>query len=281
VARPAWRPIRGVDSGRLREARLRAHHAVQWLARAARAFVPPHPDDRHTNLDWDEALGGFVTHRLNGDLRLGLRITDLTLVLLSRSVQVSFSLKRRTDADARRSLGELLAAHDLDPARLDAKPPYEIADHKVAHGAAYDTGRLGDALSDLAAWFANANLLLGHVRDQMIARGLAPSPVRTWPHHFDMATLTVLETGDAEHARSVNAGFSPGDEHYEEPYFYVSPYPYPDPTKLPQLPLGHWHVRGFTAAIMPASTIGANADRRGPSDAFLDVAVTASITLLG
>jgi hypothetical protein len=280
VARPAWRPIRGVNSGRLCEARLQAHHAVQWLARAARAFVPSHPDDRHTNLDWDHALDGFVTHPLNGDLRLGLRIADLTLALRSPSVQVNFSLNGRTDADARRWLGELLAAHDLDPVRLDAKPPYEIADHAVAHGAAYDTGRLGDALSDLAAWFANANLSLGHVRDQMIARSLAPSPVRTWPHHFDMATLIVLETGDAEHARSVNAGFSPGDEHYEEPYFYVSPYPYPDPAKLPPLPLGHWHVRGFTAAIMPGSTIGASDDRQGASDAFLDATVMASTTML-
>ena len=81
MARPAWRPISGVDFGGLREARLEAHHAVQWLARAARAFVPPQPDDSHTNLGWDNALDGFVTHPLTGDLRLGLRITPLILVL--------------------------------------------------------------------------------------------------------------------------------------------------------------------------------------------------------
>jgi hypothetical protein len=278
----AWRPIRGVDFGRLREARLQAHHAVQWLARAARAFAPLHPDDHHTNLGWDEALDGFVTHPFNGGLRLGLRITELKLVLVSPSVQVSFTLDGCTDADARLRLGELLAAHDLDPTRLNAKPPYEIVDHKVAHGAAYDAGSVGDALSDLAALFANADRSLGRVREKMLAHGLAPSPVRTWPHHFDMATLTPLETGDAEHARSVNLGFSPGDEHYEEPYFYVSPHPYPDPAELPPLPgLGHWHVRGFTAAILPLSTISANTGRQGPSDAFLDAAVTASITALG
>lgn len=282
MAGTAWRPIRGVDFGRLREARLQAHHAVQWLARAARAFVPPHPDDQHTNLDWDDALEGFVTHPLKGDLRLGLRLADLTLVLVSTSARVSLALDGRTDVDTRRRLGELLAAHDLDPACLDAKLPYEITDHAVAHGAAYDTGSLGDALSGLTAWFANADLSLGRVRDRMIARGLAPSPVRTWPHHFDMATLTLLETGHAEHARSLNAGFSPGDEHYEEPYFYVSPHPYPDPAQLPPLgPLGHWHVRGFTAAILPVSTIGASTDRQGPSNAFLDTAVTASIAVLG
>ena len=282
AARAAWRPIRCVDLSRLREARLQAHHAVQWLARAARAFVPPHADDRHTNLDWDDALDGFVTHPLDGDLRLGLRITELTLVLIGPSVQVTFTLDGRTEADARLRLSELLAAHDLDPASLDAKLPYEIADHAVAHGALYDMGGLGDALSDLAAWFANADRSLGRVREQMIARGLVPSPVRTWPHHFDMAALTLLETGNAEHARSVNAGFSPGDEYYEEPYFYISPHPYPHPAKLPPLPaFGHWHLRGFTAAILPVSTIGATIDRQAVGEGFLDAAVAAALTALG
>jgi hypothetical protein len=281
VAGTVWRPVRGGDFARLREARLQAHHALQWLARAARAFVPPEPDHGHTNLGWDEAIDGFVTHPLNDDLQLGLRLTDLTLVLVSPSVQVNFTLDGRTDADARLRLGELLAAQAFDPARLDAKPPYEIPDHPVAHGAAYDARGLSDELSELAAWFANADRSLDRVWEQMTAHGLAPAPVRTWPHHFDMATLTPLEGGNAEHARSVNAGFSPGDEHYEEPYFYVSPYPYPDPTKLTALPLGQWHTRGFTAAVLPASEIMPMSDRQATGDAFLDAAVVAAIKALG
>ncbi len=274
-----WRPLSGVDFGQLRQARLQAHYALQWLARAARAFVPPQPDDSHTNLGWDDALDGFVTHPLKGDLQLGLRMTELTLVLASPSVDVSFTLASHTDADARLRLGDLLAAHDLDPARLDAKLRYEIADHAVAHGAAYDAS--SGALSDLAAWFANADQALDRIRENMSARGLAPSAVRTWPHHFDMASLTLLEVCHAERARSVNAGFSPGDEHYEEPYFYVSPYPYPHPTKLPPLPpTGHWHTRGFTAAIAPASRILAAADREAAAEAFLTAAVEAASTAL-
>src|SRR5215472_15715998 len=59
-----WKPLHGVDQRRLSEARLQAHYAVQWLARAARAYVPPQPDDGHTNLGWDGALRGFTTHPL-------------------------------------------------------------------------------------------------------------------------------------------------------------------------------------------------------------------------
>ena len=76
-----WMPLRGIDQGRLSEARLQAHYAVQWLARAARAYVPPQRDDGHTNLGWDGALGGFTTHPLKDGAWLSLKITDLTLAL--------------------------------------------------------------------------------------------------------------------------------------------------------------------------------------------------------
>jgi hypothetical protein len=278
---PAWRPIGGVDAGRLRAARLQAQRAVQWLARAARGFVPPQPDDRHTNFGWDDALDGFCTHPLKGDLSLGLGMTHLTLLLMGASVTQSFVLDGRTDADARRWLGTQLDVYGLDARALDAKAPYEIPASAQA-GGAYDIEGLAEALSDLAAWFANADRSLGRVRDRLSARGLAPWPVRTWPHHFDTATFTLLERGSGEHARSsVNAGLSPGDEHYEEPYFYVSPYPYPDPRKLPPLPApGHWHTSGFTAAVAPASRILAAADREAASEAFLDAAVAAAVAAL-
>jgi hypothetical protein len=281
VASVAWRPIRGVELGRLHEARLQAHHAVQWLARATRAFVPPEPDDSHTNLGWDDALDGFTTHPLTGDLQLRLRIPPLTLVLTGTTAQQSFALGGHSDADARWWLGAQLGARGLDPGGLDAKLPYEIPDHPVPRGGTYNAIGLADALAELAAWFANANASLDEIRDQMSARGLAASPVRTWPHHFDMATLTLLEAGSAEHARSVNAGFSPGDEHYDEPYFYLSPYPHPDPTRLAPLPaLGHWHVHGFTAAIAPASRILEAKDHQTAAEIFLAAAVAAAITAL-
>ena len=278
---PGWRPIRGIESGRLREARLQAHHAVQWLARAARAFVPPRPDDDHTSLGWEDALDGFVTHPLKADLRLGLRLADLTLLLGGPNGRQSLPLDGRTDAAARRWLGEQLCADGLDAGGLDAEAPYAIPAHAVARGGAYGAGGPADALAELAAWFANAHAALGGIREQMITRGLAASPVRCWPHHFDMATLTLLEGGDAEHARSVNAGLSPGDEHYDEPYFYVSPYPYPQPAELPPLPApGHWHVQGFAAAIAPASRIVKTADHQAAVTAFLDAAVAAAIKAL-
>src|SRR5260221_3938362 len=76
-----WMPLRGIDQRRLSEARLQAHYAVQWLGRAARAYVPPQPDDKHTNLGLDSALDGFTTHPLEDRAWLSMKITDLTLAL--------------------------------------------------------------------------------------------------------------------------------------------------------------------------------------------------------
>jgi hypothetical protein len=57
-----WRRLHAIEKTRLSEARLQAHYAAQLLARAARAYVPPQPDDGHTSLSLDRALDGFVTH---------------------------------------------------------------------------------------------------------------------------------------------------------------------------------------------------------------------------
>jgi hypothetical protein len=66
------RPLHGPDPHRLSEARLQAHYGTQWLARVAHNYVAPLPDDGHTNLGWDDALVGLVTHPLrNGERDIG------------------------------------------------------------------------------------------------------------------------------------------------------------------------------------------------------------------
>ena len=276
-----WMPLRGIDQRRLSEARLQAHYAVQWLGRAARAYVPPQPDDEHTNLGWDGALDGFTTHPLKDGAWLSLKITDLTLALHvgeGRTQVQSFSLDGRSDAQARQWLSEQLGARGLDAHALDAPSPYEMPAHAVSQGAAYGPAGLRNALAELAAWFGNAALLIGSIQRQMIGRKLAASPARCWPHHFDLATLTTLPARSPDATRYVGAGLSPGDEYYDEPYFYVSVYPEPDPAALPSLPiLGHWHLCDFMAAVATARKIVAAKKQQAETDDFLRAAVDGAI----
>ena len=275
-----WRQLRGVDLRRLSEARQQAHYGVQWLARFARGYVAPLPDDGHTNLGWDDARNGFVTHPLQSGTRLCLNVASLVLTLLDDQREPQFSLGGHTDAQTRQWLGERLATMGLAAHALDAPSPYEMPAHPLNQGARYDAAGLSDALAELAAWFANAELLLVPIQRQMKDRRLDASEVRCWPHHFDLATLISFPARSGE-TGYVGAGLSPGDGYYDEPYFYISAYPRPDPKMLPPLPnLGHWHTHEFTAAIVPARKILAAKNRQAETADFLQSAVDVAIEIL-
>lgn len=263
---------------------MQAHHALQWLARAARAYVPPQPDDGHTSLGWDPVLGGFTTYPLKDGSWLSLKMIDLTLALHNGEAATpvqSFSLNGRADALVRQWLGEQLNARGFDPQALDTPSPYEIPAHAVAEGRPYDPAGLADALAELAAWFGNAALSLASIQTLLIERGCSSSPVRCWPHHFDIATLTALPAKSADSAKFIGAGLSPGDEYYDEPYFYVSVYPEPDPQLLPTLPmLGHWHDRDFIAAVATTPRILKAKNQEAETDDFLRAAVGAAFKVL-
>jgi hypothetical protein len=283
LAEMQWRPFCDVDRSRLREARLQAHYAVQWLARAARAYVAPQPDDSHTSLRWDNDFDCFMTRPLRDHSRLSLQIKSLTLAVHSRDSAdaQSLPLSGCTEAEVRRWLGERLAARGLDAQALDAPSPYEMPEHAIARGAAYAANGIADALGEIAACFANAAFFLDRIQRQMIEHKFSASPVRCWPHHFDLATLTMLPMPDPDMTGYVGTGVSPGDEYYDEPYFYVSVYPEPEPAALPALPaLGHWHTHHFAAAILPAHKILTVTDQAAATGDFLDRAIAIALKLL-
>jgi hypothetical protein len=278
VSGSLWRPITGLDRRKLTEARLQAHYAAQWLARAARAYVPPQDNDGHTNLGWDDKEGVFATHPLPDGSRLILRIADLTLVILNAGGKTPFlTLNGHADADARAWLGGEIGTKGLDARKLDEPSPYEMPAHAITKGAKYSTGQIAAALRDLAVWYANAHGVLNDVRQHLAARGLKAPAVRCWPHHFDLDSLVALGS-----ERTVGLGFSPGDEYYDEPYFYVTIYPEPDATMLPKLHMiGHWHTHEFVAAIASASKIVAVKNQQADTKSHLIATVDTAIKLLG
>jgi Family of unknown function (DUF5996) len=270
-----WRPIRDFDRARFAAARLQAHHATQWLARAARAYVPARPDDGHTSLGWDDGFGGLMSHPLPDGTRLGLRIADLTLALCEpdmRAPRDVFPLGGRCDPDACAWLMGHAGMRDLDPRALEAPLPYMLPERATGGTYTVDPRQL----DELAAWFSNADTALGAVRERIVAQGLAAPPVRCWPHHFDLDTLVTVAPG-----RTSGVGFAPGDDFYDEPYFYVSVYPAPDVASLPALPpIGHWHAQDFTAAVATAQRILQASDPGGAVAAFLHAATAATIAAL-
>jgi hypothetical protein len=135
----------------------------------------------------------------------------------------------------------------LQVGRADGDPVlHEVTSLRAAGVAAglQDAGTLPDdpldvdpnAMHLLADVFAVADGALRTLREEA-TDGAAPSPIRLWPEHFDVAYEEGLE------AREQRAGFgvSPGDEDHAEPYAYVT-------TWVPQPDGPLWNATAFPGA---------------------------------
>jgi hypothetical protein len=240
-------------------ARLQLHHAAQLANAAAMSLLVPQHDDSHTNFEWLDSAGLLAAQPVpsseGSPVRVALRPGDLSIVVIQGQSSDELRLDSLTVEDAFHWLQAALPNRGVDAAQLTLKKHYEIPHHEVAEGGAFDATDT-HALAELGAWWHDAHLAL----DAYARTVNDTSSIRCWPHHFDLATLAVRNTPSGEF--SVGVGLSPGDEHYAEPYFYVTPYPYPSPGSLRQLPIGRWHTSGWTGAVLRGSEIVAAGDEQ-------------------
>ena len=253
-----WATLKNPAPGALEEARERAHAALQWAAKAAIANLPPAPDDSHTALLWDAEAGRLATQPLPLGVTVSFDVATLEIEVTRDGQAV-----RRGPAGA--WLDEALREAGLKPTS-GVKLPYEIPAKSLS------VGNEKENLATLARWYAAAADVLADARDRTTAYRPGPGPARLWPHHFDLAVLVAF---DAKGDKSIGFGFSPGDEFYAQPYFYISPYPGPKDPKLPALPAGHWHTKEFFGAVATGEELLAKPAPRAAALALIDAAFQA------
>jgi hypothetical protein len=252
----AWSMLHKPEPTALAAACALAHRAAQWPSRAARANLAPKPDDSHASLTWDAETAALFSAPLKRGIRVGLRVGVHELLFTKGKKTEAFPLVGHSEAEAGHWLDRRLIDAGLKPT-LGVKPPYEMPP-----GLFGRPREEAPRLAAIASWFAAGAEVLEafrkkHQRDK-------PGPLRCWPHHFDLATLIELGEG-----RAIGAGLSPGDRHFAQPYFYVSPYPKPDTEHLPPLPpAGRWRTRGFFGAVATAVDL---LHQKGPRDAAMKV----------
>jgi hypothetical protein len=238
-----WQPLGSVAPRALVPARLQLHWAAQVVAAAADGYVAPAPDDSHTAMAWQS--GSLV-----GKAGVTLRVATLELVV----GDVAFSLDGKTLADALAWTDAQLAAPASSPRHIHVRD-YEMPDHPVGRGAPFELAPIADGLGELARYYANGLELLAPL-----------TPCSVWPHHFDLGGVITLG-GE----REIGVGLSPGDAAYEEPYFYVTPFPVPIGMTLPPLVAGgHWSTH-FTGAVLANVALVGEARAR----TFLETAIAA------
>jgi hypothetical protein len=259
----------------LADARQQTHHAVQLATAAGISFLPRQADDSHTNLEWLPGLSALASRVVPAasPFRVGVRVDRLELSVLDAAgaIVVSLPLHGRAIPDAAAWLRERLTERGASAEKFTLARHYEIPHHAVDDGRPFDASDRA-AFAELSAWFGLASRSLERIRAKH-----AGSEVRCWPHHFDIATLIDVAPG-----KTNGAGMEPGDESYEEPYFYVNAYPRPS-ADSPLPPLaggGSWHTRGWFGAVLPSSRIGSAGDAETQIAAFLESATAASRRLL-
>jgi hypothetical protein len=280
VRRPSprtWEPVRPEAATKLTDSRLQLHHAAQFGAAAGISFLPHLPDHSHSSLEWIPSLSGLFSAVIPARtaFRVGVRPVKLALLIVTEENRPigEYQLHGRTIIEARDWIRSRIKLIGADGSHYTLTRRYEIPRHDVTYGESFDASEPA-RFEELARWFANAAVLL-----ESVARSaLVASSVRCFPHHFDIATVIEVAPG-----RSIAVGLEPGDEYYDEPYFYVRMHPQPAASRTRSRPLwgsGTWHTNKWVGAVLPGSRFGAAASQERQSREFLDSAISASRALL-
>ncbi len=229
-------------------ARLELHYAAQIVAACADAWLPERADDSHTAMRW--RTPAMIGERSATGIAIGVRAVDFAVLALHDDDTIALPLPGKT-------LAEALAWADaqLGPPRGAQLRAYDLPASPIASGGRF-TGPAAE-LAELARWYELAQGVL----ERALAGATVASPIRIWPHHFDLGAIVTTERGD------VGLGMSPGDRYYAEPYFYVTP---PGPVAASPVLAGggSWRTEGWTGAVLTASA-------GGDPDAFVRSALAA------
>lgn len=274
----SWQTLGAVAPDALHDARLVLHYAAQLPSALGTSWLPAREDFSHTNLRYSAAARALVGEPIDG-FSGALRLHDMTLCVVDSDDRAVAEqpLAGQTMAAGLSWLGDAMIARVGAREGALKVPEHDMPESPIAVGAALAEPAAGH-FGELAHYFANAAELIG-----TLARERGGAPVRCWPHHFDIATLISLDKDKSgEEARTVGIGLSPGDGGYDQPYFYVTPWPYPAKDKaLPELPLGAWHTEGWIGAVLQASDQLDQQDQAGAAARFLSAAADACIALQG
>jgi len=263
-----WRRLDPVPFDEIGKARDIVHEAIQFVASTGISYVQKRHDDSHTNCEWSRSLKSFVGNVFGKENKicLGLNVSELKLILLNENWTIieEILLNDKSKDDVMFWLEKNLKNSGLNFDQFTLDKHYDIPTKKVFEGGKFKVENK-QALHELSDYYANADLIFR----EYIFELTNAAPVRCWPHHFDLATLLNIAE---ERLQSIGIGMSPGDKNNNEPYFYVTMWPYPDLEKisLSDLLIGKWNIKDWIGASLTASEIIKNTDEQSQSEIVTD-----------
>ena len=253
-----WKPIGKVKPEKLTSTRRSLHLAAQAVANLGRGYLPAPEDYGQISLRWVPKFNGLAGQPVpvpSGMTQLVavLSFDPLEWLLLDgkAATLAKVPLAGKTLVQLENAIRPELKRHGLDETRYTLKPPFQVESSPLLEGGVFSPEWDVDERRELASYYAGADKVLRVLATELPG---AVGP-RCWPHHFDYALFLKLDAASHENARSVGLGMSPGDQYYDQPYFYSTPWPYPK-APLPPLPKpASWHTQEWTGAVLCASDL--------------------------
>lgn len=212
--------------------------------------------------NWEEYslnlyANGFTTSPIPIETSNGIEALDLNLNLIEHKLEIFYKDKRDEINLGQSSIAEftnkfiaILGSHEIKFENLDDK---FLNEDQLIYGKT--------EVAKLWSLFRQVYFLLLQLRG---STQFEASNINFWPHHFDLALLLfsgkIIDEQDEtnwDYSREqMNFGLSSGDQEIQQPYFYVTAYPFNKTIMEIDLPeFAEWHTEGWNGLAIKLDKI--------------------------
>lgn len=189
------------------------HQAAQYLAAAGISYVTPQSDDSHTNLGWDSEKKQLATHTFGSEKHQLLIAVESGLLIWSQKgkVEASIALVEATHSDILNWIDMLAKQQGLPEYKYEFHYELPYAPLKDDHVFSFNENALVHILNRWTMGKRSFEKFLTNLKFN--------SPIRIWPHHFDLGFYVQL---DRAGALFLGGGLAVPDSLVDDLYFYSS-----------------------------------------------------------
>ncbi len=240
-----WQKLDHLDVVLLKMARVQLLNAIQLVSAAPRSFQKLSNDPHIDWLAWDEDTTSFVSKEFGPkeNIRVLMDIRQFVISITGDGHAEHLVLSGMTYPMAYGWMQIKLDTFGVDGSQYSDKTDYEIEQHL---GPADEMNITDQFIFDqLAIYFSNAHHVLRALRHQLPLPGV----ILTDPSNIHMKLIP------ADSTKITAMGFSPGDNVFPEPYFYIRVNENNISEKAAEDAEGFRNVKEWTGAALPAGDI--------------------------
>lgn len=190
------------------------HQAAQYLAAAGISFLEKKSDDSHTNVGWNKAENRMETHVFGDKNQLGVNLNTAKIEWLNNgSVTSDIELNSKNHNEIVLWISDQAKQNNISQA-YSYSFHYELPYDEVTKDYTYSLDS-----KDLLK-ISNELTKAQNTFEQFLAKQKLESPIRVWPHHFDLGIYAELESENT----FMGAGLAIPDSMVDDFYFYASGY---------------------------------------------------------